>query len=171
MKPTTVKTDPVLEAMACKLSGIETVPLAEKMKMVKRAAKAGRDATRAENTKLTEELGKLDEAVRELMPFVLEDYYHECALPRYRKAVEKIRVLIKQKKARQAMSKGSKQRPYNQQKWDDGYDRAFSVSTCCGVGYKTKVEYWAETDFAGETNYYVCNKCGQACDLKPRDGK
>lgn len=43
----TVKIDPVMEAIACKLSGIEGVPLSEKSKMVKRAVKAGRDALKA----------------------------------------------------------------------------------------------------------------------------
>lgn len=44
----TVSTDPVLEAIARKLLGIETVPFAEKEKMIKRAAKAAREAARIE---------------------------------------------------------------------------------------------------------------------------
>jgi hypothetical protein len=40
----TVKTDPVLEAIAKKLIGIEQVPKAEQAKMIKRAAKAAKEA-------------------------------------------------------------------------------------------------------------------------------
>ena len=39
-----VKTDPVLEAIARKLSGIAAVPHTEQERMIRRAAKAGRDA-------------------------------------------------------------------------------------------------------------------------------
>jgi len=42
----TVKTDPVLEAIAKKLHGIESVPPAEQAKMIRRAAKAGADELR-----------------------------------------------------------------------------------------------------------------------------
>ena len=40
----TVKTDPVLEAIARKLSGINTVPAEYQGRMIKAAARAGRDA-------------------------------------------------------------------------------------------------------------------------------
>lgn len=39
-----VKTDPVMEAMAKKLFSIESVPVAEKEKMIRRAINAGREA-------------------------------------------------------------------------------------------------------------------------------
>lgn len=48
MNAPTVKTDPVLDAIARKLFGIERVPPAEKAKMIKRAAKAGSEALRKE---------------------------------------------------------------------------------------------------------------------------
>lgn len=45
----TVRTDPVLEAIARKLFGIASVPRMEQYKMIKRAAKAGADALRKQN--------------------------------------------------------------------------------------------------------------------------
>jgi hypothetical protein len=42
----TVRIDPVLEAIANKLQGINTVPPLEQAKMIKRAAKAGAEALR-----------------------------------------------------------------------------------------------------------------------------
>lgn len=44
----TVRTDPVLEAIARKLFGFDQCPSKEKARMIKRAAKAGRDAVREE---------------------------------------------------------------------------------------------------------------------------
>ena len=52
----TVKTDPVLEAIACKLFGIEQVPRAEQSKMIKRAAKAAKEAAEAQVAKELEKL-------------------------------------------------------------------------------------------------------------------
>lgn len=43
-----VKTDPVLEAIARKLSGIAAVPPMEQARMIRRAAKAGREALLAD---------------------------------------------------------------------------------------------------------------------------
>lgn len=43
-----VKTDPVLEAIARKLSGIAGAPPMERERMIRRAAKAGREALLAE---------------------------------------------------------------------------------------------------------------------------
>jgi len=46
-----VKTDPVMEAIARKLSGIACVPVGEQAKMIARASKAGRDAILKESPK------------------------------------------------------------------------------------------------------------------------
>jgi hypothetical protein len=48
MNPPTVRTDPVLEAIALKLFGVGRVPVPEQARMIKRAAKAARDAAAAE---------------------------------------------------------------------------------------------------------------------------
>ena len=52
----TVKTDPVLEAIKRKLSGYNTVPPTEQTKMIKRAAKAARDAAQDEYLEIIREL-------------------------------------------------------------------------------------------------------------------
>ena len=48
MPEMTVKTDPVLEAIAKKLHGIERVPLEEQAAMIRRAASAARAAAQRE---------------------------------------------------------------------------------------------------------------------------
>lgn len=47
------RTDPVLEAIAKKLHGIDGVPLAERERMIRRAAKAGAKALREQNAEIT----------------------------------------------------------------------------------------------------------------------
>ena len=65
MRSPTVKTCPVLEAMARCLLSINTVPLAEQMKMIQRAAKAGAKAAK----KIQQE-----QAIRSFLAFTGSDF-------------------------------------------------------------------------------------------------
>lgn len=65
MRSPTVKTCPVLEAMARCLLSINTVPLAEQMKMIERAAKAGAKAAK----KIQQE-----RAIRDFLAFTGSDF-------------------------------------------------------------------------------------------------
>ena len=52
-----VSTDPVMEAIARELSGIAAVPPAEQARMIRRAAKAGKEALLAEQATIAEVAG------------------------------------------------------------------------------------------------------------------
>lgn len=66
MKTPTVKKDPVMEAIARKLFGIEGVPNGERSRMVARAVTAGRDAIMDELDALRAHVEELEEVVAKL---------------------------------------------------------------------------------------------------------
>ena len=51
-------------------------------------------------------------------------------------------------------------------KYNENYSRIFVKSKCCNANVKTR----GLPDFFGDkyicTVYYVCQKCGKACDIK-----
>lgn len=60
-----VKTDPLLSAVAKKLHGIEVQPMAERHKMVVRAAKAARAVADKENAEMKARVKTLEDMLRE----------------------------------------------------------------------------------------------------------